>query len=410
MSEQKYRKFYVDWWEIKKSTIYGIVAVVFLLAALIGGGWWLWNSDWLNSKLNPNDAPKDAAQIISFEGDVRIIRLTTRVTERVTKATYIQAGDTIQTQSDGRAQIKMIDGSMLSIRPNSTVVIRDSSSLFGGTTVRVKLDDGQIRVKTEEQSDNSNNVVEVKESENRLLAKTEASFNINQEQDKGEIRINRGGVESKIGGEKKLLKEDEYISFSGNKINAREKLIAPPDLSEPASSAQISSNGRNTDVTFRWQKSGSNSATYHLQIAKSPFFVSEGIVVERESLKSLTLTLANLPPSTYFWRVKSISGSGQTSDWSEPSKFTIVSSQIGTKLTAAEWEVENVGGKVHMISGKTKAGATVKILGRETFATSDGNFRIQISTPSSSVPVDIYDDKGNQSRFVISLKTGKVIE
>lgn len=44
----------------------------------------------------------------------------------------------------------MIDGSILSIRPNSTVVIRDSSSLLGGTSVRVKLDDGQIRVRTED--------------------------------------------------------------------------------------------------------------------------------------------------------------------------------------------------------------------------------------------------------------------
>jgi hypothetical protein len=409
MSEQKYSKFYVDWWEIKRSTIYGVVATLFLLAGLIGGGWWLWQSDWLNSKLNPNDAPKDAAQIISFEGDVRIIRLTTRATERITKATYVQAGDTIQTQSDGRAQIKMIDGSMLSIRPNSTVVIRDSSSLFGGTTVRVKLDDGQIRVKTEDQADNSNNVVEVKESQNRLLAQTEASFNINQEENKGEIRINRGGVESDIGGEKKLIKQDEYVSFSNNKINARERLIKPPSLREPSSSAQITSNGSNADVSFRWQRSSENTGSYHLQVAKSPFFVSDGIVIERKTLKSLSFTLANLQPGTYFWRVKATSNSGQNSDWSEPSKFTIINNQVGTKLTAEDWKVENVGGKVHIISGKTKAGATVKVLGRETFAASDGNFRVQISTPSSSVPVDIYDDAGNKSRFVISLKSGKVI-
>ncbi|MDQ3636301.1 MAG: FecR family protein [Acidobacteriota bacterium] len=142
MSNQKYRKFYIEWWKIKKSTVYRGTAILVFLTILIGGGWWLWTSDWLNSQLSDGNAPKDAAQIVSFEGDIRIIRLSTRATERVTEAAYVSAGDTIQTQSDGRAQIKMIDGSILSIRPNSTVVIRDSSSLLGGTSVRVKLDDG----------------------------------------------------------------------------------------------------------------------------------------------------------------------------------------------------------------------------------------------------------------------------
>ncbi len=409
MAEQKYRKFYVDWWEIKKSTIYGAVLMVCLIVGIGAGGWWVWKSNWLIDKLNDNKIPKDAAQIISFEGDVRIIRLTTRATERVTKATYVQAGDTIQTQSDGRAQIRMIDGSMLSIRPNSTVVIRDSSSLLGGTSVRVKLDDGQIRVKTEDQPDNSNNVVEVKETENRLLAQTEASFNINEKNNSGEIRINRGGVESNIGGEKKVIKKDEYVAFSKNKINTREKLLKPPSLREPSSAAQILSRGGNADVSFRWQRSDASSSSYHLQIAKSPFFVSNGIVIERESLSSLSFTLGNISPGTYFWRVKASSNAGQSSDWSEPSKFTVVKNQKGDRITASDWNVENVAGKVYIISGSTKAGATVRVLGRETFASADGTFRIQISSPSSSVPVEIYDDKGNRSRFVISLKSGKVI-
>lgn len=408
MSDQKYRKFYVDWWEIKKSTVYGGVAILFVLAGLIGGGWWVWKSDWLNQTFNENAVPKDAAQIISFEGDVRIIRLTTRATERVTKSTYVAAGDTIQTQSDGRAQIKMIDGSTLSIRPNSTVVIRDSSSLLGGTSVRVKLDGGQIRIKTDEQPESSNNVVEVKESENKLLSQTEASFNINKKTDNGEIRINRGGVESKIGDEKQLIKENEYVSFSDNKIKTRENLLNPPDLREPSPSAQISAKGNSADVSFRWQNSESIGKFFDLQLAKSPFFVKNAMVIERETLENQTFTIANISPGTYFWRVKSSAQSGQVSDWSEPAKFTVITNQQGSKITASDWQVENVGGKVYIISGITRPGSTVRVLGRETFASSDGTFRIQVSSPSVSVPIDIYDDRGNKSRFVITLKSGKV--
>ena len=38
--ETKQRKYYIDWWNIKKSTVYGIVAVIVLicvLGAAVGG-------------------------------------------------------------------------------------------------------------------------------------------------------------------------------------------------------------------------------------------------------------------------------------------------------------------------------------------------------------------------------------
>src|SRR5687767_166392 len=140
----KYRKIYVDWFNIKKSSVYGVVAIILFLSLTIGGGWWLYKSDWLNKVAENPDIPKDAAQLLTYEGDVRIIRAATRETIIVTRPTYVSAGDTIQTQADGRAQIKMIDGSILYVRPNSTVVIRDSSSIFGGTDVRVSLDEGQL--------------------------------------------------------------------------------------------------------------------------------------------------------------------------------------------------------------------------------------------------------------------------
>ena len=68
--------------------------------------------------------------------DVRIIRASTRETIVVTKETFVAAGDTVQTQADGKATVQMIDGSVYSVRPNSTVVIRDNSSIFGGKYAR----------------------------------------------------------------------------------------------------------------------------------------------------------------------------------------------------------------------------------------------------------------------------------
>ncbi len=404
--EKKYRKFYVDWWQIKRRTVYGGAAIVLILAITIGGGWWLWHSDFFNAAPETAAAPKDAAKVISFEGDVRIIRAATRETILVTRATFVAAGDTIQTQTDGRAQVKMIDGSTLSIRPNSTVVIRDSASIFGGTNVRVTLGDGQINVKTQEQTEQTENVVEVLESENRVLPQTDASFNIN-ERNGGEIRISRGGVESNVGGEKIVIKENEFAAVNNGKIQPKERLLDAPKLVAPANSEQINIA---SDVSFRWQKPEANSAvSFHLQVARSPFFVADSIALERDALTSQIFTLANLAPGTYYWRLSASAASGQTSDWGEPWKFIVVKQSNGATLQAGEWQVEAVGGNIYLVSGKTQPGATVRIAGREVFAAADGSFRLQISADGANAAVEINDERGDRSRYSLNLRSSKAV-
>ncbi|MDQ3802119.1 MAG: FecR family protein, partial [Acidobacteriota bacterium] len=358
------------------------------------------------------EAPKDAARLISFEGDVRITRASTRQTEKVTKLTYVTAGDTIQTQADGKAQIRMIDGAVLSIRPNSTVVIRNSTSIFGGTDVRVSLGDGQINVKTENQTEASQNIVEVKESENRLFSQTDASFNINQKSGGGEIRISRGGVETNIGGEKTVIKDNEYAALNNGRLSTKEKLLDAPKLIAPTALEQIlASPGGTADITFRWQKTEGAAAggTYHLQVSTSPFFVADGMVKESDGLTAPSLLLANAAPGTYYWRIRATAASGQSSEWSEPWRFTVLRREQGETISAGDWQVENLGGRVYRINGKTQPGATVRILGRETFAGGDGSFVLQVSAPSAEVTVEISDEQGNRRRFVLSLASAKVL-
>lgn len=410
--DKKARNYYVDWWNIKRSTIYGIVALVLFLLVTTGGIWWAIKSGGNIGKTENADLPKDAARLLSFEGDVRIIRAATRETILVTKETYLSAGDTVQTQADGKAQIRMIDGSTLSVRPNSTVVIRDSSSIFGGTNVRVALDDGQINVRTQEQTETTENIVEMQETENRVYSQTDASFNINDRNNGGEIRISRGSIESTVGGEKTIIKENEFATVSGGKLTSRERLLAPPALVSPAQNAQIvaSANG-NADASFRWEKAESSSAlSFQLQIAKSPFFVPDAMLLMRESLNSPNFSLANLTPGTYYWRVRVNTSSGQTTEWSEPWRFNVVKVEGSVSLTASDWQVEGVGGNIYFVSGKTQAGAIVRISGRETFAMGDGGFRIQVSSSAPETTVEIADDRGNRNRYLLSLKTGKVLK
>ncbi|MGB2751514.1 MAG: FecR domain-containing protein [Pyrinomonadaceae bacterium] len=408
MDDNNYRKFYVDWWNIRKSTIYGLIAAVVLLAALGGGLWYASRNNWFIPKENV-DIPKDAARIISFEGEVRVTRAATRETILVTKETFVMAGDTIQTQADGRASIQMIDGSSYKIGPNSTVVVKDTTSLFGGKNVRVSLDDGQLNVRTDDQTADARNIVEVADSENQLMPKTDASFNADGANG-GEIRISRGGVETTIGGEKTIIGENEFASVNNGKLSARERLMAAPRPLAPSNSAQIVDTGGGVSAAFTWQDAEGNPAkSYYVQVARSPIFASDSILVDRSGLTAREFRLSGLSPGTYYWRIKATAVSGQVTNWNDAWKFMVVRAGESQSIDATDFKVERVGGNVHILTGRTRPGMIVRAAGRDTFAGPDGAFKLQISTPSIEVAVEVGDDRGNRTGFIISLRNGAVL-
>jgi hypothetical protein len=406
--QQKYRKFYVEWWKVSKRSIYGLITFVVVISAVVYGSWWAISTNFFAPK-ETGEAPKDAARIISFEGDVRITRVATRETIVVTKATYVAAGDTIQTQSDGRAVVQMIDGSTYSVRANSTVVIRDSSSLFGGTNIRVALDDGQINVRTDQQPENTQNVVEMMDSETRLKSQTDASFNADAVANGGEIRISRGSVETTVGGEKSVINANEFASVADGRITSKEQLLGAPRMVSPANMSQHVDNGQGVNMAFTWQDDAGGSS-YYLQVSRSPFFAADAILVDRNGLTSRDFRLAALSPGTYYWRLRSTSRSGQTTEWNEPWRFTVVRREANRPIDVSEWGAERVGGNVYIVSGRTQAGMIVRTLGREVYAGGDGTFRIQVMTPQSEIAVEVADDRGNRAGFTLSLRNAHAVK
>jgi len=409
MDNNKYRKFYVEWWKIRRSTIYAAIGLMILAGAAYFGFRWASQNNWFIASENI-EIPQDAAKIIAFEGEVRITRAATRETILVTKETYVAAGDTILTMADGRAMIQMIDKSVYTMRPNSALVVEQTTSLLGGKNVRVSLGDGQLNVRTDDQPLDAKNIVEVAETENQLLPKTDASFNADSQTNGGEIRISRGGVETTIGGEKTLIGANEFAAVNDGKLSSREKLFAAPQAVSPANSEQIIAPDNSANVTFNWQDADGNPAvSYYLQVSSSPIFASDAILVDRNNMSGRSFRLAGLAPGTYYWRVKSTARSGQTTNWNDTWKFLVVRSGDSVTIEASEWKSERIGGTVYLISGKTSPGMLVRVQGRETYAGPDGRFQLQVASPSVEMPVEISDDRGNRSGFIISLRSGKVL-
>lgn len=409
----KHSRFDMDWWIVQKRQIYMIIAVLALILLATGAGLYVWKYG------NPFSSPKTTADVpagarfTSFEGDVRVIRASTRETLSASLQTQLYPGDTVQTQADGRARITLADGSTLVVRPNSTVIIRDNTSSEGGqkSNVRVKIDTGQINVHTEQQPEGANNVVETSQTQSRLESDTASSFNVNPDQT-AEIRVQQGQIEtSTSNGEKTIIRNGEFVAVNPvGAIGQRERLLDVPSPTGPRNLERLPAGASGAaNVTLRWLRPQSGTAAhYRVEVATSPFFVAAGKVIERDQLASTEFNASDLRPGDYFWRVRASARSGQDSDWSEPQKFTVISQGTGQAITLSELTADYVGGQIYIIKGRTQPGTTISFGERETLSDSSGFFRLQITAPEGAREVSIraQDQQGNSSEQRVQLAAG----
>lgn len=402
----KNNRFDVDWWIIQKRYIYLLIALLVLAVTASGASLYVWvYGNPFKHTFNGSNVPA-GARFISFDGDVRVVRAATRENILARSDTQLYPGDIVQTQADGRARILLADGSTLVVRPNSVVTVRDNTSAENGqrTNVRVAVDRGQVNVRTEQQQEGSNNVVETPLTKNKLAAETGATFGVHDDNTE-EVRVTSGLVDTTTrGGEKTTVRPGEYVALnqSGN-VRSRERLLDVPMPSSPHDLEKIIANANGAaNVPLRWQRPATGvPAHYRVEVATSPFFVAAGKVIERDQLDATQFSIGDLRPGAYFWRVCAVASSGQTSDWCDPQKF-IIATGIGTgeRVNVSGMTFEYVAGNIYLARGKSQAGNTIRINGRETIVASDGTFQLQIATTKGSpdIIVEAEDTQGNKTQ------------
>ena len=409
MVANKTSRFAFDWWIIQKRFVYLMIAIFFLCASAAGAALYVWKygNPFKNVALNNYPA---GARFISFEGDVRVVRAATRETIPANAETQLYPGDTVQTQASGRARIGLADGSTLVVKPNSTIIVRDNARADDGkrTNVHVVVDSGQLSVRTEQQTDGTTNVVETPKTKSTMSERTSASFGVNPEGTE-EIRVSTGAIETtNSSGEKTSIKGGEYVSVNNSgRISAAQKLLDVPQPATPHDLEKVfvGANGA-ASVALKWQRPQSGTPSYYrVEVATSPFFVSDGKVMERDQLQATELAASDLRPGVYFWRVRATAASGQASDWSDPLKFIVVTRGTGSQVALSNLSAELLGGSLYLVRGRAEPGTTIKVSGRETIVAPDGSFQIQVTASGGArdVTVEAQDSQGNSSQYKVSL-------
>lgn len=407
----KVSRFDLEWWVFQKRFVYKLAAAFALLIVACVAGLYVWKYGIPFVNRNAVAKAPAGARFIAFEGDVRVIRASTRESVFASIQTQLFPGDTVQTQADGRARINLADGSILVVRENSTVIIRDNTSAEGGQRVNVNVvvDRGQINVRTEDQPQGTSNVVQTRQTESKLGPQTGVSFGINADSTE-DIRVSQGQMEttSVKTGETTTVRGGEYLNInpSGN-IARREKLLDIPAPVAPRDLERIFVGGGGAaSVTLRWQRPASGSAAhYRVEVATSPFFVTAGKVIEREQLAATEFNASDLRPGNYFWRVRATANTGQVSDWTDPQKFIVVPRGAGENLAVDITEINYIGGQLYLVRGRAQPGTTIRILGRQTLTDSGGSFQLQVTVPEGTREVsgEAQDPQGNRTPFRFAL-------
>lgn len=326
----------LEWVVVSKRQIYAVIA---LLTLALGAGLYLWRYGNPFGSTQDNSPVTEGARFDIFEGEVRVIRALTRETIIADARTRLYPGDVVQTLEAGHASILLVDGSVLTIRPNSVLTIAENRSASPGRDghVRVNVERGEVEVSTERQVPETSNIVETMLSENRLSRKTVASFDVHDDHSE-EIRVSVGAIESSMSGGKTTIHGGEYVALSRTgDVRRREQLLDAPIPYAPSNLERLELRpGSHASIALQWtHPMAATEVFYRVEIATSPFFVKAGIIFERDHLITPKLTITDLRPGNYFWRVQAVSQTGQSSGWSEPQKFTAVISKVSNEVQIA---------------------------------------------------------------------------
>jgi hypothetical protein len=408
MVANKTSRFAFDWWIIQKRFVYLVIAIFLLCGMAAGAGLYVWKYG--NPFKNIAEVNQPAgARFISFEGDVRVIRAATREMIPANADTQLYPGDTVQTQASGRARIGLADGSTLVVKPNSTIIVRDNARADDGkrTNVHVEVESGQLSVRTEQQADGTTNVVETPQTKSTVGQQTSASFGVNAEGTE-EIRVASGAIETtNSSGEKTSIKGGEYVSVNNSgRLSAAQRLLDVPQPAQPHDLEKVFVGGNGAaSVALKWQRPQSGTpAYYRVEVATSPFFVTDGKVIERDQLVATEFGASDLRPGVYFWRVRATAASGQASDWSDPLKLIVVTRGTGSQVALSNLTAELLGGSLYLVRGRAEPGTTIRVSGRETIVAPDGSFQIQVTASGAKdVTVEAQDSQGNSSQYKVSL-------
>jgi hypothetical protein len=321
------------------------------------------------------EAGPQQAHFTNIDGTVRVKKISANSWTIADYNVALEKGDVIQTSSQGIAKIVFGDGTNYTIKPDSLIVVQESSvNSAQQTKVAVEVTTGTVDLATATLGQGSKSQVIVAGATATLAPETSAEVLNDPRKDEHEILMKKGTGEVVRNGETVKLANFEKVTFTADSPQmVKTKEIGPPTLIQPPNMMPVFVSNDAKPVDFSWTPVD-GAKRYRVRISRNPYFSS--LVIPATDVESTQVQLTHLPEGPYYWSVQSIAENGKQSIESEKNRFTIIpKGEDGSNIALDLEEPFSQHGHVIEVKGRTEPTARVMVNGQEVaLIASDGTF------------------------------------
>lgn len=371
----------------------------------------------------PGPAPAErraVATLASFEGGVKTRSADAPEWADPRGGAPLYENDLVRTFEKSSARLSFGDGNTLEIDPNTLFVVRPPRPQAVGQEITLAALPGDLADRLSGSPAAEQSKAIAAEAEKREITIRPAAGAGGAKKARVAVRVlpdRSTGVEAVSGalevagrqGAGVTVREKMATRIDERGAIARPRLPLPvPALLSPQDGATYTFQSRIPRVELRW-KEVERASEYRIVVASDPAFKR---VFADEKVRGAALSVSNLPPGTYYWRVNARDAEGFVGGYSTPRSLKAVYDDSPPELAILAPRDMFVSPAPSVeIRGKTERAARVKVNGQKIPVGADGSFThaLALREGVNMVTIEAIDPAGNLSygRRVITFKGGK---
>ncbi len=327
-----------------------------------------------NTKTEPGLPVVNQARFVNLEGKVEVKKVNSVKWVPADNGTALNKGDLVQTGGDGLARITFPDGSTYTVKQDTLITVEENTMTQDrATVVGVHITSGAVDLATSSfEVENSKAEVSFENARASVKQNSRVAVRSDPDSKQHEITVAQGQAEVQRGNERVELGRFERITFPTGGAVTKQRVIAPPELTQPMHLTPITvTDPKRAAVRFEW-KPVTGAVAYQLSVSASSMFTT---MVAEKHTSSTSVEVTGLDAGDYFWSVKAVDAKKQVSEPSETFKFSLYL-QGKSETMLLEVAEPQVHGNLVEIVGRTEPGATLLIGGQPVGNIQpDGTFR-----------------------------------
>jgi hypothetical protein len=362
----------IEWFTVRYRTVALAGGAVVLLAAI---GWLV---------LGPRTPPappvatdvETGARFESIEGSVQVKRSGKLEWVAATRAVVLRQNDLVRTGSGASAEIRLADGGVINVRPDSLMTILESSQnpISRHQRTALSIQSGEANFQTAARGVPGSTTISTPTL--RATAERDTAGNIQVAQGGATgLRIFRGqGAAETRAGQRIALASNEGVRVDATGA-AGPKLALPtvPQLTAPSNGTDIAYPDLAQGITLVLWNAVPGASAYRVMVDFSPSFARP--LFDRQTARSTQMELRALEAGEYYWKVAAVGSDGTEGSFSDLWRFTLSKSpQTTAAPPPLTFEAAELKGNLLHVRGRTEPGATLSLGGVRLEVQADGSF------------------------------------